>query len=67
MRDGAWKLMIELGKPQLFNLAEDLSEKQDLSAQNPDRVKAMPAAVERRKNDVASGATAQPTTLAAVK
>ncbi|MGB1129334.1 MAG: arylsulfatase, partial [Haloferula sp.] len=47
VREGDWKVVqydLKLekpGKPQLFNLAEDIGEKNDLAAKHPDRVKAM--------------------------
>jgi arylsulfatase A-like enzyme len=60
MRDANWKLVMEKNKPHLFDLANDLSEKNDLSAKFPDRVKQMMAALEAWKSDVANGATPQP-------
>jgi arylsulfatase A-like enzyme len=68
MRDGTWKLMVrqgngrqgKLAKPELFDLANDLSEKQDVSDQYPDRVQTMLAAWTQWKKDVATGATPQP-------
>lgn len=45
LRQGDWKLvqynMEKKGKPQLFNLAHDLGESQDLAAKEADRVAAM--------------------------
>jgi arylsulfatase A-like enzyme len=42
MRLGDWKLIEWFeGKTELFNLATDISEKTDLAAQEPERVKAM--------------------------
>jgi arylsulfatase A-like enzyme len=41
VRDGNWKLVasrIDGFKPQLFNLAEDIGETNDLSAENPEKV-----------------------------
>lgn len=35
VREGDWKLVIGTSKPQLFNLATDLGEKHDLSAEQP--------------------------------
>lgn len=61
MRDGSWKLMIVQGKPQLFNLNDDLGESRDVAAQNPERVSAMSAALQRWSKDVATNATTQPT------
>jgi len=67
MRDGSWKLMVQQGKPQLFNLETDLAEQHDVSTQNSERVKTMVAAWEDWKKDVARNATPQPRTLEAVK
>jgi len=41
MRDGPWKLLVENGTTQLFNLDEDLSEQHDLATAHPERVKTM--------------------------
>lgn len=60
MRDGNWKLVMEKKRPHLFNLADDLSEKNDLAAKHPDRVKEMMAALEAWRTDVSTGATPQP-------
>lgn len=46
IREGPWKLVC-LAKPQLFNLAEDIAEKNDLAARYPERVRAMLATRER--------------------
>ncbi|MEX1240194.1 MAG: sulfatase [Cyclobacteriaceae bacterium] len=45
MRDGVFKLVesYETGKVELFNLAEDIGEKNDLSVAHPDKVKTMMA------------------------
>ena len=50
IRDGAWKLVCT-AQPQLFNLAEDLGEKNNLAAQHPERVKAMLAVRDRLIDD----------------
>ena len=39
VRKGDWKLYVERGKCKLFNLATDLHEDHDLSAQYPEKVK----------------------------
>lgn len=62
MRDGPWKLMLQGGHAQLFNLATDRGEQNDVGAQHPERVTAMSAAIARWTADVAHGATAQPKT-----
>ncbi len=38
VRMGDWKLVDNGGAPQLYNLAEDVSEKNDLAAKHPDKV-----------------------------
>ncbi len=45
LRSGDWKLVKAVGamQPQLYNLADDLSEKNDLTANEPQRVQAMQA------------------------
>jgi arylsulfatase A-like enzyme len=40
LRDGPWKLVC-LAKPQLYRLAVDLAEENDLAAKHPERVQAM--------------------------
>ena len=63
IRVGNWKLFpnrrhAQLGGrnsgPALFNLAEDLDEKTDLSAKFPDRVKAMQDLAKKRLDDIKS-------------
>jgi arylsulfatase len=42
VRLGDWKLVAEHAKPwELYNIAQDRSEKRDLSQQEPERVKQM--------------------------
>lgn len=41
VRQGDWKLVVQRGQPQLFNLAEDTAEANDLSARSPDRLAAL--------------------------
>lgn len=45
-REGPWKLICT-AKPQLYHVALDVAEREDLATQNPDRVQAMLAARER--------------------
>jgi arylsulfatase A-like enzyme len=63
MRDGAWKLVDERpGRkpPALFNLQDDLGERQDVAARHPERVRAMLAAIDAWQRDVTTDATPQP-------
>ncbi|MFP6667984.1 MAG: sulfatase-like hydrolase/transferase, partial [Pirellulales bacterium] len=64
MRDGPWKLITNTkglkGGPALFNLADDLGEKNNVAARHPKRVNQMLAALKAWKSDVAAGATVQP-------
>ena len=63
MRDGNWKVVInppEQKQPGLFNLADDLAERHDLSERAPDRLKAMVAAIKAWEEDVAADASPQP-------
>ena len=46
LRQGDWKLVREKGGWQLFDLANDIGEAQDLAASEPARLKAMTAAWE---------------------
>ena len=41
VRKGNWKLIVKKGKPELYNLAEDIHEDHDVAAQHPDVVAAM--------------------------
>ena len=70
MRDGNWKLVVG-GKGskgvELFNLAKDLGELEDVSKQHPDRVKQMQAALAAWREDVAKDATEQPSAKVAGK
>jgi arylsulfatase A-like enzyme len=49
VRDGDWKLVLQGGKTELFNLANDPYEKTDLAAKLPDQL----AAMKRRLAEVA--------------
>src|SRR5262249_36988699 len=55
LRDGPWKLLAgpKMAKPALYNLDDDLGEKQDLAADQPARVKAMLGAMKKRYKDIA--------------
>ena len=41
VRMGDWKLVVKKGEPHLYNLASDIHEDNDISAQHPDIVKRM--------------------------
>lgn len=43
-RKGDWKLVIQKGATHLFNLAQDIGEKDDLAAKEPERLKELQAA-----------------------
>jgi uncharacterized sulfatase len=47
IRQGNWKLIefFESGESELYDLSRDLSERQDLAAEQPDRVRAMKSAL----------------------
>jgi len=54
VREGDWKLIewYEDGKRELFNLREDLSEKNDLASANADKVATLSAKLESWRKDV---------------
>jgi arylsulfatase A-like enzyme len=54
IREGDWKLVhwFEGDQYELYNLREDLSEKTNLAAQHPDRVKSMLAKLQAWQKDV---------------
>ena len=54
MRDDAYKLVIDKDAPRLFDLSQDLSEREDIASQHPDRTRAMCRALEAWKRDVAA-------------
>jgi len=56
IRDGKWKLIewFEDGKVELYNLEEDISESQDLSAREPARTQAMLADLRKWREDSAA-------------
>ena len=41
VRQGDWKMVVERGKPRLYNLNTDLHEDHDIAAQHPDVVRAL--------------------------
>lgn len=46
IRQGEWKLLVRKPAPLLFNLREDISEKNDLASANPEKVAALKARME---------------------
>jgi arylsulfatase A len=54
LRDGDWKLLADKGLTQfeLYNLREDVGEKKDLSAREPDRLKQMGDALRKLNAEV---------------
>lgn len=55
MRDGPWKLLKENKEPQLFNLDVDLSEKNNVAMQHPERVQSMMAEIDLWMKQVGAG------------
>ena len=55
VRRGPWKLLVRAGKEQLFNLVDDIGEKNDLSAAKPEMVKAMKDEFAAWEKDVTAG------------
>jgi len=52
LRQGDWKLIVQQsGRVELYNLAADLAEKQDLASAQPERVKAMRARLDDLTKD----------------
>ncbi|MCZ6634895.1 MAG: sulfatase-like hydrolase/transferase [bacterium] len=52
MRDDTWKLVIDNETPQLFDLAHDIGETNNLADQHPERVQTMVQAIDAWKEDV---------------
>lgn len=62
VRNGTWKLVLSGKKAELFNLANDISEKNDLTTKHPDKVTHLKKLVEAWQTSVtASAAKYQPT------
>ncbi len=53
MRDGDWKMIVKENRVELYNLSNDVGEKNNLVNDQPARTKAMRAAINRWKNEVA--------------
>lgn len=52
VRQGDWKLLLDGPQEFLFNLREDIGERNDLARSNPDRVRSLKALVDRWESDV---------------
>jgi len=56
IRQGDWKLLLRKPQPLLFNLKEDISEKNDLAGANPDKVAALKARMEELDAEITANA-----------
>ena len=54
-RQGPWKLVGDAGRTMLFNLSDDIAERNDLARPHPQIVQQLDAAYRRWQNDVADG------------
>jgi len=63
MRDGDWKILADAGmtKFELYNIKQDIGEKHDLAAQEPQRLAAMAAALKRIHAEVKAEGPQWPT------
>jgi arylsulfatase A len=54
VRQGPWKLLADAKREHfaLYNVVEDIGEKHDLAAEQPERVRELRAALERMYRDV---------------
>jgi arylsulfatase A-like enzyme len=52
MRDGNWKMIVKANKIQLYDLSQDIAEKNNLADTHPKRAKEMSLAIEAWKDDV---------------
>ena len=57
IRKGPWKLLMRGVKRHLYNLSDDIGEKNDLAAARPGMVKAMEAEFLEWEADVTAGVT----------
>lgn len=57
LRQGDWKLLLKKeGKPELYHLAEDLGEKDNLAAKHPERVEAMTSRMRELDKEISENA-----------
>ena len=57
MREGRWKMIVKEDKVQLYDLSQDIDETDNAADAHPQRTKAMQAAIEAFKQDVAPAST----------
>lgn len=53
--EGHWKLIVKGDKVELYNLADDIGERNNIAAEHPDRTAAMTAAINTWKASVVPG------------
>ena len=51
VRKGDWKLVVQNGKPRLYNLATDIHEDNDIASEHPEIVKELVAVIQREHTD----------------
>jgi arylsulfatase A-like enzyme len=56
IRQGDWKLLLRKPEPLLFNLKEDISEKNNLAAANPEKVEALKARMKELDAEITANA-----------
>jgi arylsulfatase A-like enzyme len=56
IRQGNWKLLLRKPQPLLFDLKEDISEKNDLASENPEKVEALSARMKELDAEITGNA-----------
>ena len=56
IRQGDWKLLLRKPQPLLFNLKEDISEKNDLARENPEKVEVLSARMKELDAEITANA-----------
>ena len=56
IRQGDWKLLLRKPQPLLFNLKEDISEKNDLASKNPEKVEVLSARMKELDAEITANA-----------
>ena len=51
MRRGDWKLVVVMGEPRLYNLANDIHEDNDLAAVHPEIVRELVDIIKKEHRD----------------